>query len=438
MVMPTPENFSRKDLVSLQEKRFVNLMRILPQSRFYRDKFAGVGLNPAGIASLQSLGDLPFTTKSEIIREMELHPPYGQFLTEDLSHYCRQHQTSGTSGRPLRWPDTAQSWTSLLETWNAFFRMIGLTPSDRLFFPFSFGPFLGFWTAFEAASRMGCLVFPAGGMSTSARLKYLLENSPTFVFCTPTYALRMIDVARNEGIDLSRSGVKGIVVAGEPGGSIPATRSRIETGWQARVYDHCGMTETGPLAMECPQNPGILHPLESNFIIEVLDPESANPVPPGNEGELVLTTLHRLGSPLVRYRTGDLVTLGEKPCSCGRSLASFVGGIRGRTDDMVVIRGNNFHPNALKGVLYRFSELADYRVEIDRTGTLPVLRVDIEPQTEEMGKDLAEKIGKAIHDQFLFKAEVNLVPPQSLPRNDNVMKSKRFIQKNNQGSTSRP
>src|SRR5262249_44971190 len=148
----------------------------------------------------------------------------------------------------------------------------GVRPGDRLFFPFSFGPFLGFWTAFDAASRLGYFCLPGGGMSSGARLRFLLDNQATVGLCTPTYALRLAGGAREPGLDLPGRPVRAVIVAGERGGSIPATRARIEEGWGARVFDHSGLTEVGPLSIECPENPAGLHLLETECYAEVIDP----------------------------------------------------------------------------------------------------------------------------------------------------------------------
>src|SRR5262249_51444946 len=200
----------------------------------------------------------------------------------------------------------------------------------------------------------------------------------TVVCCTPTDALRLAETAREQGIELnngnSRYAVRALVVAGEPGGSIPATRQRIEEAWRARVFDHSGMTEVGPLAIECPAGPCGLHILEDDYYAEVIEPTTGHsltphPSPPDGRGEqvgeLVLTNLGRLGSPLIRYRTGDLVRVDPKPCPCGRKWMRLAGGILGRTDDMIAIRGNNVYPSALENVLRRFAEISEYRVTID-------------------------------------------------------------------------
>jgi len=185
-----------------------------------------------------------------------------------------------------------------------------------------------------------------GGLSSGARLRLILDNRASVVLCTPTYALHLARFAREQGIRLDAStpgySVRSLIVAGEPGGSIPATRARIEEAWNARVFDHSGMTEIGPLAIECSANPGGLHILEDDYFAEVLDTKTGNVAAAGQPGELVLTNLGRLGSPLLRYRTGDLVRVDPRPCPCGRKWLRLDGGILGRTDDMIAIRGNNF------------------------------------------------------------------------------------------------
>jgi phenylacetate-CoA ligase len=431
------DDIGRAELTDWQAQRLANLLReILPANRFYARKFREAGIDVGSLTLPGDLTRLPFTTKAELLEDQARHPPYGEILTYPAERYSRLHQTSGTSGRPMRWLDTPESWSRLLDCWVTMYGIAGVGPADRLFFPFSFGPFLGFWTAFEAASRLGCLCLPGGGLSSTARLRFLLDNQATVVLCTPTYALHLAEVAQKEGIDLAGSPVGKIIVAGEPGGSIPATRARIESAWGARLFDHTGMTETGPLGIECPEQPGGLHLLETECLPEVIDPRTTEPVPPGTEGELVLTTFDRPGSPLIRYRTGDLVRVDPRPCLCGRALVRLDGGIRGRADDMIVLRGNNLHPSALQTILHRLADVAEYRMEVDRTGTLPVLRIEVEPQPGVSGDVLAERVDRAIRTELLFRAEVRAVPPGSLPRYE--MKARRLIVKNDTGTASDP
>jgi phenylacetate-CoA ligase len=423
------DDIGRAELASWQAQRLAQLLReIVPANRFYTRKYQQARVDVADFPHL------PFTTKAELLDDQAAHPPYGDILTYPLERYSRLHQTSGTSGRPLRWLDTPDSWSRLLDCWVTMFRMAGVGSADRLFFPFSFGPFLGFWTAFEAASRLGCLCLPGGGLSSSARLRFLLDNEATVVLCTPTYALRLAEVAHGEKIDLGAASVRTVIVAGEPGGSIPATRGRIENAWGARLFDHTGMTESGPLGIECSEQPGGLHLLETECLAEAIDPTTTKPVPIGTEGELVLTTFDRPGSPLIRYRTGDLVRVDSRPCPCGRALMRLDGGIRGRVDDMIVVRGNNVHPSALQTILHRLPEVADYRLEVDASAALTVLRIEVEPQPGVAGGPLAERVEHAIRTELLFRAEVRAVPPGSLPRHD--MKANRLLRKIDVGTAS--
>jgi phenylacetate-CoA ligase len=422
--MPSQGDYlERPVLAQLQAERLRALLAAFPPGNaFYARKFAEARLDPAKANTPADLTALPFTTKAELLADQEAHPPYGTVHALPRSRYCRLHQTSGTAGRPLRWLDTPESWDWLLGCWESIFRIVGLRENDRLFFPFSFGPFLGFWTAFEAAARLGRLCLPGGGLSSGARLRFLLDHEATVICCTPTYALHLAEAAQSEGIDLAGSPVRALIVAGEPGGSIPATRRRIESLWGARVFDHCGMTETGPTGVECPDNPAGLHVLETEYLAEVIDPDTQRPVAAGELGELVLTNLGRWGSPLLRYRTGDLVRVDPRPCPCGRTFMRLEGGILGRTDDMIHLRGNNVHPSALEAVIRHCAEVVEYRVEVDQSGPLAVLRVEVEAATPD--SDLAERVSRAIRDELLFRAEVVAVPPGSLPRFE--MKARRI------------
>jgi phenylacetate-CoA ligase len=407
-----------QSVAAIQADRLRALFATLRQNPFYSCKLGALGTQHSPLSTL------PFTTKTELIADQEAHPPYGTVLTYSLDRYNRMHQTSGTTtGRPLVWLDTPESWRWVLDVWRQKFEMMGLRPGDRLFFPFSFGPFLGFWGAFAAASECGYLVLPGGGMSSAARLRFMLAHAATVIFCTPSYALHLAEVAGVEGIDLAASPVRMIVAAGEPGAGIPATRQRIETAWGARLFDHYGLTEVGPTAVECRENPSGMHVMARDYIAEVIDPQTRKPQSPGEVGELVVTNLGRIGSPLVRYRTGDLVRLDPEPCPCGRPWPRLAGGVLGRTDDMIYLRGNNVYPTAMEAVVRRFPEVAEYRLIIDRTGPLAAITVEVEPT--KTGTKIAQRLGRAIRDELFFRADVTEVLPGSLPRFE--LKAKRII-----------
>lgn len=403
------------------------LREVLPANQFYAAKFAARSIDPRRVRNIGEFQTLPFTTKQELLDNQAAHPPYGTHITYPIERYSRLHQSSGTAGVPLRWLDTPTSWDWFLGCWRTIYDTIGLKPTDRLFFPFSFGPFLGFWGAFEGAARLGNLCLPGGGMTTVARLRFMLENRATVVACTPTYALRLAEAAEQEGMDLAASPVRAIVVAGEPGGSIPATRARIESSFGVRVFDHTGMTEIGALGIECIPNPGGMHLIETECIAEVIDPQTTEPLPAGEQGELVLTNLGRWGSPLIRYRTGDLVRVDPHPCACGRPWTRLAGGILGRVDDMVIIRGNNLHPAAMEELMRGIADVGEYRCTVRATGPMNSLEVEIEPAagSRMTGPSLAKRVAQAIHDRFHFRAKVAAVSRGSLPRFE--MKSRRFV-----------
>lgn len=415
----------RQELRDLQSKSLLALLDRCRQNPFYLRKYAAEGVDVADVASFADLQRLPFTTKAEIIANQDQYLPYGDNRSVPRENFRRMHQTSGTAGRPLVWLDTDESWRNLLDIWSKIFRIIDLNSGDRLFFPFSFGPFLGFWTAFEAASTGNFLAMPGGGMSTSARLRFMRDHQANVVFCTPTYALRMAEIATQEGIDLRNMAVRKLVVAGEPGGSVAGTRARIEEAWNARVFDHAGMTEVGPMSIECPANPAGLHLIEIDYIAEVIDPRTTEPIGPGNVGELVVTNFCRPASPLIRYRTGDLVRVDPRPCPCGSPFVRFDGGILGRVDDMIQVRGNNLYPSAIEGLLRRFPEVVEYRIRLDRSRPQSELCIEIELSPNVAAASLVEKIERAIRDTFLFRADIKIAPPQSLPRFE--MKAQRFV-----------
>ncbi len=431
------ENSDRANIRDRQHRSLLDLLRsTIGRNAFVTGRLESAGLSLERLEQLDFetlLAALPFTTKSDLVTDQAAHPPYGSNLTEDRSKYSRLHQTSGTTtGMPMRWLDTPASWKWIMSCWEQLFRIAGLKPDDRLFFPFSFGPFLGFWAGFEGANRLGNFCLAGGGMTSQARLRMMLDNDITIVCATPTYALRLAETAISDGIDLAASSVRMILTAGEPGGSVEETRRRIEAAWGARVCDHWGMTELGPLAIECEHNPGGMHVLETECIAEIIDPISLQPVVPDvagvRHGELVITNLGRVGSPLIRYRTGDLVTTDAEQCSCGRSLMRLKGGILSRVDDMVIIRGNNVFPASVEAVLRGFDDIVEYRIEVRTERAMSQMKLVIEPQSELVGDDAAAlrtRITQTIKDRLNFVPDVELVAPGTLPRFE--LKGRRFV-----------
>jgi phenylacetate-CoA ligase len=332
----------------------------------------------------------------------------------------RIHQTSGTTGAPIRWLDTAESWDWWLRCWGFVLSAAGLGPGDRIFFPFSFGLFVGFWAGFEGARALGALAIPGGGQDTAQRLAILQTLGVTAICCTPSYALHLAQSARDRGMDLEKLGVRTTVHAGEPGAGIPSVRARIEELWGARAYDHAGMTEMGAYGFECEAQAG-LHVNEAEFIAEVIDPDSGAPA---REGELVLSNLGRHGSPLLRYRTGDRVRVATEACACGRTFLRLEGGLLGRVDDMLVVRGVNVFPSALEGIVRRFPAVDEFMIEVYRRHEMDEVRLLLEVAG---GGNVAAQVQEAVRVQLGIRVETVAVPAQSLPRWE--LKARRVVRR---------
>jgi phenylacetate-CoA ligase len=380
---------------------------ILASNAFYQAKLSSLSLP---LHSLQELSHSPFTTKQELVADQEAHPIFGSNLTYPLNEYVRFHQTTGTTGRPLKILDTQESWNWWAECWTEVYRAAGVSRNDRIFLAFSFGPFIGFWSAYEGAKRLGALTIPGGGMDSLQRLRAIQELGATVLVCTPSYALRLAEVAQEHGLDMRDSAIRVTIHAGEPGASIPATRARIEQAWGARAYDHAGMTEMGAFGFTCSQQQGI-HVNEAEFIAEILHPQSGKPVDQGEVGELVLTNLGRLGSPALRYRTGDLVRNGGYSCACGRSFLLLPGGILGRADDMLIVRGVNIYPSALANILHRYPDVAEYRIIVTQEGPMDKIALQVECPPA-----LLSTLQEELHIAFNVRIAVEAVDFGSLPR----------------------
>jgi phenylacetate-CoA ligase len=417
----------RQALATAQGDRLGMLLRhVYGRSAFYTRKLDDAGVAVASLRLPDDLERLPLTTKAELIADQAANGPWGTLLTEPIDRYTRYCQTSSTTGSPLRWVDTNESWQWLVECWKEVFSAAGVTAGDRVFFPFSFGPFLGFWVGFDAGSQMGALCVPGGGMSSRQRLSVIDSVQATVVCCTPTYALRLAEVAAEEGRVLAESSVRVLIVAGEPGGSIPATRAQIERSWGARVIDHHGLTEVGPISFECWESPGSLHLNEDRFVCEVLDPVSGRPMADGQAGELVVTNLGRLANPVIRYKTADIVVRRSDPCACGRPWARLEGGVLARADDMINIRGVNVYPTSIESVVRRFSEIVEFRTTVSQTHSMRMLTVDIEPGAQAGDTAaLAERVAVRLKEALGLSVRVQVAAAGTLPRFE--MKARRFV-----------
>ncbi len=429
--IPQAERDDRETIAARQARRLGQLLTAIDgRNAFYTRKLGEANIGPEADPWRlpDDLARLPLTQKAELVADQEAHPPWGTALTEPIERYTRYSQTSSTIAQPLKWLDTRESWQWMIDCWRAVYRAARVGPSDRILFAFSFGPFLGFWVAFDAAGQLGAHAVPAGGMSSQQRLAMIDAVAPTVVCCTPTYALRLAEVARDERTGsrpLSESSVRVLIVAGEPGGSILATRERIERSWGARVIDHHGLTEVGPVSFECWENPGFLHLNENEYICEVLDRSTLEAVPDGTPGELVITNLGRTASPVIRYRTGDVVVRRVERCVCGRTLARLEGGIITRTDDMVNIRGVNVYPSAIESIVRRFPEVVEFQSTVSQKGAMRSLSLEVElaPAARD-GHQTMAKLSRDLREALGMTVPVQIAAPGKLPRFE--MKARRF------------
>ena len=408
-------HLDRAALADLQLQKLNRLLTVvLAENDLYRRKLAGC---PAQLGSLDELALLPHTTKDEL-QPVIGDEPFSANRTYSPDRYVRFHQTSGTRGRPLVVLDMAEDWQWWIGCWQFVLDAASVTSSDRAMLAFSFGPFIGFWSAFDALVARGALVIPGGGLGSLARIEVIRNARVTTLLCTPTYALHMAEVAAEHNINLAQLAVEKIIVAGEPGGSVPATRERIEAAWEARVIDHGGATEIGAWGFADGEGRG-LFVNESEFIAEFISHETGQPAKEGELSHLVLTTLGRYGAPVIRYRTGDLV----RPVWTESNSNRFVlleGGILGRADDMMIIRGMNIYPTAVEQILRSFPEVVEYRMTARKRGEMDELVVEVEDHLQQparIAEELRLKLG--------LKIEVRCAAAMSLPRFEG--KGRRFV-----------
>lgn len=430
---PKIELMGRSDLRWLQLKRLRHAISFAwEESPFYRQLMKRHRITPAGIRTVEDFRiKFPLTRREELDRDQLEHPPFGTRLALPLGTVLRYHATSGTTGKPpVKAFDTERDWLWGADTWAASLYNFGVRPDDAVMIAFGYGSFIGFWGAHYAFEKIGCRVHPTGSMDTKTRVQMILDLGVTVLCCTPSYAIRMLHVAAEEKTDFAgNSRLKMIVVAGEPGASIPSTREIIERGFNARLGDFMGTTETaGLIASTCSKSRGGLHINEDRYLIEVVDPDTLEPIGYGEKGMMVVTPLIKEAMPLFRYATKDIVILDQShTCPCGRTFDLFRGGILGRYDDMVKVRGIQLTPQMVEEIVRAFPEIDEFFSTVEERDGLDSLiirlelRKDLSPQT---GQKLAVKIQKQFKSNIGLTPEVEVAPANSLPRFE--LKARRF------------
>ncbi len=417
---PQYEALSRSELDALQQERLRSVVaRCYSDSPFYRSRFDSVGLKPSDIRTLGDLSKIPFTTKQDL-REGY---PFG-LAAVPLKDCVRLHSSSGTTGNPTVILHTQKDLEQWAEAVARCLWMVGCRPDDVFQNTSGYGMFTGGLGFQYGAERVGMLTVPAAAGNTLRQLKFFTDFGTTVVHAIPSYAARLYEVMVERGIDPRRdTKLRTLVIGAEPHSE--DTRRRIEEMLGVKAYNSFGMSEMcGPgVAFECKCQNG-LHIWEDYYIVEIVDPDTLEPVPDGEVGELVLTTLNREAMPLLRYRTRDLTRILPGDCPCGRAHRR-LDRMKGRSDDMIILKGVNIFPIQIETILMQFPELAsDYLITLETLGDNDAMTVDVELSDRAPVDDYAalqrleKEICRQLRDEILITPRVRLVPKGSLPKSE--------------------
>lgn len=428
---PVLEILPQEKLQRLQLNKFLRIFRwAYKHSKFHRSLYDNAGITPDDVQSFEDIRHVPKVEKSMMRDIQKKDPfPYGDALCVPLEEVTEYRQTSGTTGQPVYQPDTWQDWEWWAECWAYLLWAQGYRPADRVFIPFGYNVFVAFWAGHYGAEKIGCEVVPGGVLDTKARILKIQELGATALMGTPTYILGMADVAKNQmGIDPGKLKIDKITCAGEPGAGIPSTKKRIETAWNAKVFDHAGATEIGAWSYECSHQPRGMHVNEGFFLVEIEDIDSGEIITePGKRGKMIITALDRMAQPCVRFDSKDIIEWAEKPCSCGRTFRVIEGGVVGRADDITKVKGVLLAPSAIEEVVRGINGLGDeYEVIVEKTGDAEKITLKVELKTD--FSDQRQPIESELTDQLRLKTnlryDLQFHDYGSLPRYE--VKAKRF------------
>ena len=426
---PYIETMPREELDQLHLRRLQKLVAYAyARVPFYRRILDQHKVKPEDIKTMDDfVKRLPTIDKKDLLEAQAVAPPYGEALALPEDFVFHRFATSGSTGVPMQIPLSHYGWILWGESWGPALWAIGLRPQTSFYFPFNFGIFAAFWSAYMGVARLGGTMVSGGGLDTTGRIKQILEYKPQVMFATPTYALYFGEAAKNMGVDLRQTSIAWVIVSGEPGGSIPTTRQAISELWGAQVYELYGVAELGPTHYGCPLGTGV-HLNEQLYHSLVVD-EQGNPVPDGEVGENIMTSYMQHMQPLIKYRTHDLVRWYARPCACGRTARFYEGGVLGRTDHMLTIRGTNVYPTAIEALLHEVPELSEhYEIHASLRGGTDAIDVKVEARPEvEAGRYavLGERLAGILHDAIKVRIGVEVVPTGILPRYE--LKAKRFF-----------
>jgi phenylacetate-CoA ligase len=425
------ETLPREQLEELQLHRFRERMQyVYERSPMYRRKYDEAGIKPSDIRTLGDIQHVPFTVKEELRESQTQYPPWGDFICIPPDEGVRVFQTTGTTGVPVKALLNKTDWfTHYYDQFMYFMYGYGIKTSDILFVPFGYGLYIAWWGFQAALEQEGVMIVPGGAQSSESRVMNIFDWNATVVCGTPTYLLYLGDTAKKMGKPLADSAIRIVVAAGEPGANVPATKKSIEDLWGAKCYDDIGSTEITNFGFECVAQRGT-HVIENMFYAECLDPETLEPVPPGEIGELVLSNLCTESMPLLRFRIRDLVRFNKEICECGRIFLRLDGGILGRSDDMFQFAGVNVFPSAIENLIRQVPEFSnEYQIVVPKMGSGKHLKIRVEPDTAKIGKERIEEAVKhfieTVRHRITITPDVEIVEIGKLPRFE--LKAKRLI-----------
>ncbi len=428
---PVLETLPREKLQQLQLKKFQNIFKwAYEHSKFHHQLYSDAGIEPGDIKTFDDIRRVPKVEKSMMRAIQGKDPyPYGDMLCVPLEKVTEYHQTSGTTGQPIYQPDTWQDWESYVEAWSYILYAHGYRDHDRVFLPFGYHIFIAFWGAHYAAQRIGCEIVPGGVLNTEARILKMQELRATAFAATPTYVLGMADTAKRKlGIDPAKDlQIKRITVSGEPGGSVPTTKKRMEEAWGAKVYDHIGATEIGAWSYECTAQAG-LHVIEALFLVEIEDVDTGELITePGRRGKMVVTNLDRMAQPCIRFDSKDIIEWSPDECECGRTFRLIKGGVVGRADDITKVKGVLLAPTSIEEVVRGIPELSDeYEIVVTKKGDIDdiALKVELIPGQESNIDSIRAKLVDQLRVKTNLRYNLEFHDYGTLPRYD--AKAKRF------------
>jgi phenylacetate-CoA ligase len=413
------ETMPRKQLEQYQLKLLKEELRLARRgSPYYHDALPKIDLK-----KIDDLRKLPFVTKHDIRERQLAAPPFGDMCAVPERDIVYISASSGSTGIPTASPFTAQDFDDFIDCEARLFWRSGMRATDRYIHALNFSLFIG-GPCVLGAQKLGALSIHAGTVPSERLLTIIQQFKPNWTWTTPSYAWYLGETALKMGLDPKELSIKKIVVSGEPGGAIRETRDKIEELWGADLYEYYGLSDIfGANAGSCSCKSGI-HIEEDHQIVEVLDPKTGEPVGEGERGEMVLTTLKKRARPLIRFRTGDIVTYTNEKCECGRTFKR-LHGVVGRTDDMLIIKGVNIFPSDVESVVRSKSYLTgEYRIIVDRQNHLDTITVEVE-NTDKTPEEVSSLVASDIKGRIGVGANVIVLKPNTLPRETH--KAKRLI-----------